>query len=67
MTQGNRYTCTLSIHCKYYALQYIEVICIMIKYGCGQLGVVIFAIKILRISEIALDPHLVFKHIPNRN
>ena len=33
-------------------------ICINIKYGCGHLGVVTFAIEILRMSEIALDPHL---------
>ena len=33
-------------------------ICINIKYGCGHLGVATFAIEILRMSEIALDPHL---------
>ena len=33
-------------------------ICIKIKYGCGHLGVATFAIEILRMSEIALDPHL---------
>ena len=38
---------TLSIHCSYYALQYIKVICIKIKYGCGHLGVATFAIEIL--------------------
>ena len=48
----------LSLHFKSYTLQHIEEICIKIKYGCGQLGVVIFAMEILRISEIALDPHL---------
>ena len=49
---------TLSIHFSYYALQYIKVICIKIKYGCGHLGVATFANEILRMSEIALDPHL---------
>ena len=33
-------------------------ICIKIKYGCGHLGVATFASEILRMSEIALDPHL---------
>ena len=33
-------------------------ICINIKYGCGHLGVATFAFEILRMSEIALDPHL---------
>ena len=33
-------------------------ICININYGCGHLGVATFAIEILRMSEIALDPHL---------
>ena len=50
---------TLSIHFSYYALQYVKVICINIKCGCGHLGVATFAIEILRMSEIALDPHLV--------
>ena len=35
-----------------------KVICIKIRYGCGHLGVATFAIEILRMSEIALDPHL---------
>ena len=34
-------------------------ICINIKYGCGHLGVATFPIEILRMSEIALDPHLI--------
>ena len=48
---------TLSMHFKSYALQYIEAICVKIKCGCDQLGVVIFAIEVFLMSEVPLDPH----------
>ena len=41
-----------------YSFQYIKVICVQIKYGCDHSGVATFATEILRMSEIALDPHL---------